>query len=92
MNAEAEFLGVRFFVSVYYSSVPNRNFELTPSSDIIIERFQSLTCIFSIFKGFVSLEAEFLAAKFFRVCVLRVCFFLMLAQNRKLGLTPSSDI
>ena len=92
MSAEAEFLAVRFFVSVYYSSVPNRNFELTPSSDMIIERFQSLTCFFTISKGFGSSEAEFLAAKFFRVCVLRVRFFLILAQNRKLGLTPSSDI
>ena len=43
----------------------NRNLGLTPSSDIRIERFKSLTCFFTISKGFVSSEAEFDEVRFF---------------------------
>ena len=43
----------------------HRNFDLTPISDIRIERFESLACFLTISKGFVRSEAEFLADRFF---------------------------
>ena len=46
-----------------------------------------MKCLFTISKGFVSSEAEFVKSPIF--CV---CFVLILAQNRNLGLNPSSDI
>ena len=43
----------------------NRNLGLNPSSDIRIERFKSLNCFFTINKGFVGSEAEFVGVRFF---------------------------
>ena len=43
----------------------NRNLGLTLSSDIIIERFKSMNWFFTISKGFVSSESEFVEVHFF---------------------------
>ena len=48
-------------------STQNRNLGLTPSSDMRIERFESLTSFFNDSKAFVSSEAEFLNVRFLAV-------------------------
>ena len=65
----------------------NRNLGLNPSSDIIIERFKSLNCFFYQFLRVRELKSWIRWSPIFRVC-----FLLILAQNRNLGITPSSDI
>ena len=65
----------------------NRNLGLTPSSDIIIERFKSLNCFFYYFLGVRELKSLIRWSPIFRVC-----FLLILAQHRNLGLAPSSDL
>ena len=71
MSSEAEFLAVRFIVSQIYCvcllliCVQNRNLGLTSSTDIRIDRFQSLNWFFTISEGFVSSEAEFVEVRFF---------------------------
>ena len=65
----------------------NRNVGLTPSSDIRIEWFKSLNCFFYHFLGVRELKSWIRSSPIFRVC-----FMLILAQNRNLGLTPSLDI
>ena len=78
VSSEAEFLAVIFFcVCLQLIYAQNRNLGLTPSSDLKIERFKSLNWFFTISKGFVSSEAEFLAVIFFCVCLQ-----LIYAQNR----------
>ena len=42
----------------------HRHFELIPSPDIRIEQFKCLNCFLTIFKGFVSSEAEFVEVRF----------------------------
>ena len=44
-----------------------RNLGLNPISDIKPDRFKSLKCSFTISKGFVSSEAEFVKVRFLRL-------------------------
>ena len=88
VSSEAELFEVRFF-RVFFLLIKAKNCNLgsTPTSDIRIERFKSLTCFFTISKGFGSSEAEYVEVRFFHVC-----FLLVSSQNHYLGLTLSSDI
>ena len=65
----------------------NRNLGLTPSSDIIIERFKSLNCLFYHFLGVREFKSWIHWSSIFRVC-----FLLILAQHCNIGLNPSSEL
>ena len=53
-----------FYVCLLLICAQNGNLGLTPSSNIKIERFKSLNWFFTISKGFVSLEVEFVEVRF----------------------------
>ena len=63
----------------------HRNFGLTFISEIRIEQFQSLTCFFTISKGFVSSEAEFLGVRFMCLFTTHLCLKSKFGPKSKLG-------
>ena len=76
-----------FPVCFLFILAQNRNLGLTPSSNIIIERFKSLNCFFYQFLGVRELKSWIRWSSIFLVCTL-----LILAKQCNLGLTPTSDL
>ena len=53
------------FSRLFPTHVEPKSLGQNPSSDIRIEKFKSLNCFFTISKGFVTWEAEFVEVRFF---------------------------